>query len=151
VILGFTGSSRIITGEQIDAVEQYMVLVQPDALTHGDCIIADAIAHKRFRRLFPGRMITVWPPVNPGLRAFCGADDPHCEIMTPRPYLERDQRIAQECDKLLAVPNAAGEVRRSGTWATVRYAISEGKPVTIIWPDGRTEENWAGSASRRKE
>jgi hypothetical protein len=143
VILGVTGSSTVITGEQLAAMEQHMILRQPDAMAHGDCIIADAMAHKTFRQLFPCRVITIWPPSLPRLRAFCGAGDPYCEIMDPRPYLERDRRIAQECDELLAVPDSWGEVLRSGTWATVRYALTDGKLVTVIWPDGRVEAGWA--------
>jgi hypothetical protein len=40
---------------------------------------------------------------------------------------------------LLATPNERYEpavARGQGTWATVRYARTKGKPIIIIWPTG---------------
>jgi hypothetical protein len=41
---------------------------------------------------------------------------------------------------MLAACPKGPEERRSGTWATVRYARKTGKPVVIFWPDGTVTE-----------
>lgn len=64
------------------------------------------------------------------------------EVWGPSEPLMRNRIIARRCTRLLACPSQATEVKRSGTWATVRYARADGKPVTIVLPDGsiRQEE-----------
>ena len=47
-------------------------------------------------------------------------------------YMQRNDRLAQEGDVLIAYPPTAHEEVRSGTWATVRRFRALGKPVTIV-------------------
>ena len=56
----------------------------------------------------------------------------------PEDYLLRNCAIVDACDELIAAPGGMREERRSGTWATVRYARKVGRMTTIIWPDGTT-------------
>ena len=46
-------------------------------------------------------------------------------------YMERNDRLALEADRLVAYPLSAVEQLRSGTWATVRRFRKLGKPVEI--------------------
>ncbi len=46
--------------------------------------------------------------------------------------LERNRDIAEACDVLIAAPVKDTEELRSGTWATVRYARHERKPVVML-------------------
>ena len=92
-------------------------------------------------------IILLHPPVDPHKRAFCFTTtingdrelpiflEDIGEIRTPKPYLERNQDIADETGILLACPSGFKEVLRSGTWATIR----RGKIVAIIFPDGSVE------------
>ena len=61
---------------------------------------------------------------------------PHVTMHEPKPPLDRDRDIVAACDHLIVVPATPQEVRRSGTWATWRYAKQAGKPYTIIIPSG---------------
>lgn len=57
----------------------------------------------------------------------------------PKPangYLRRDDVLAQNCTHLMAFPEHAEEIRRSGTWATVRRALKQGRPVLVTPLDG---------------
>lgn len=111
-------------------------------LHHGDCIGVDEWAHRLLRSRNYGVRIIVHPPDNPGLRAYCDDGD---ETRVPLPYLERNHRIVDACEVLVAVPYEHEEVLRSGTWTTVRYARERFRPIVIIWPEGRaTYENWPG-------
>jgi hypothetical protein len=55
-------------------------------------------------------------------------------ILRPKAYLERDMDIVDGSSCLIATPKTVMEERRSGTWATIRYARRSGKPVTLLHP-----------------
>ena len=62
------------------------------------------------------------------------------EVYEPQDPLRRNKIMARLCDQLIACPaEQNGEVLRSGTWATVRYARELCKHITIIRPDGKIE------------
>lgn len=52
------------------------------------------------------------------------------------PPLERNKRMVDHAEFLIAAPRTVHEHQRSGTWATVRYARTVNRPVVIIQPDG---------------
>ena len=79
--------------------------------------------------------IRIYPPLDSTLRAFIAKT---CEVALP--YLERNRKIVDNSDMLLAAPaGPEAEHLRSGTWSTIRYAIKMGKRVFIILPDGEEE------------
>lgn len=111
--------------------------ITPNELHHGDCIGVDEWAHNLLTSY--GFKTVAHPPENRRFRAFCKADE--CRITLP--YLKRNRNIVEECDVLLAMPKTSAEVLRSGTWATVRHARKLGRPVVIVWPDGKaTYDRW---------
>lgn len=80
-----------------------------------------------------------------------------CNLNNLRAYTEGGKVVAQpkdpikrnhdmvDCliwsdDFVLAGPKELTEVRRSGTWATIRYAIKNKKKVIIVFPDGGIKE-----------
>lgn len=64
-----------------------------------------------------------------------------CERMeSPLPPLTRNLEIVRASNVVLATPWEEFEQRRSGTWATVRYAVREETPVTIITPNGQMKD-----------
>jgi hypothetical protein len=142
-ILGFTGTQHGMTDAQhrgfINVIDWFVA--SRGEFHHGDCVGADAEAHAVAR-------VRLWfmyghPPSNPSKRAFCACD----ALADPFPYLVRNQAIVDAAEYLIAVPRAPEEhtsQRRSGTWFTVRRARLKGIPVTVVWPDGRIEENSFG-------
>jgi nucleoside 2-deoxyribosyltransferase len=54
-------------------------------------------------------------------------------------YLARDRAIVDNTDLLIGCPRGYDLRSHGGTAYTVRYALSKGKPVVIIWADGSVE------------
>lgn len=131
MILGFTGSSRVITREQIGTLRK--ILQMGSEVHHGDCVVADQVCHNIAVSL--GISTYIHPPDNDYKRAFCS---PYTGISEPKSYLRRNKDIIDSCEYLIAVPNTFEEQLRSGTWSTVRYAAKKNKPIMIINPDGST-------------
>lgn len=133
MILGVTGTSGPTTTEQISWLWQGLqgsLKHEPVvSLHHGDCIGVDDIAHSFAEWMHIP--VVIHPPDNDKKRAFCQSED----VREPKPYLDRNHDIVDECEFLLAVP-AGPEILRSGTWATVRYARKVGRPGMICYPDG---------------
>jgi len=77
----------------------------------------------------------VHPPIDPSRRAFVMPMD---ELRPEKPYTARNRDIVDETDQLVAAPKGL-EYLRSGSWSTVRYARKQGKPVTLVRPDGLIE------------
>lgn len=158
MIIGFTGSQRGTTSAQLAAFEALIrswtplqhsspgVSAQPARVLefhHGDCVEWDAAAHAIVRRVTPqgtgGWWIVGHIPNDDRKRAFCDFD----EQRAPAPYLVRNRMIVIAASTMIACPAQHVEQRRSGTWSTIRYARSCGKPLAIVWPDGEyTTENW---------
>lgn len=131
--LGFTGTQKGLTEVQMKRLSEYVQRFNPEHGIHGDCIGADA----QFSALCDSLGITVQvhPPADDSKRAFCKAT-----ITYPvKPYLIRNHDIVDACDKLIACPKGLTEELRSGTWATIRYAVAQKKPVIVIYPTGSIE------------
>lgn len=110
----------------------------------GDCIGADADAHKLITEMVQERALYIeligHIPDKDKTRAFCK----YTREMPPLPYKVRDRNMVDACDHLYAFPKGyVEEMRGSGTWLTVRYARKIGRPLTIIWPNGNTVEESA--------
>ncbi len=53
-------------------------------------------------------------------------------IHVPGEYMDRNDRLADEADALIAYPPTSKHELRSGTWATVRRFRKRDKPVTLV-------------------
>ena len=136
--LGFTGTQRGQTQRQRATVRGLFTELKVTELHHGDCIGSDAQADLDAKRV--GANIVIHPPSDDKKRAFCDYSLPVVS-REPKSYLERNRDIVDEgIDGLIATPKEASEVRRSGTWATVRYARSVGRRIWIVFPDGTFRE-----------
>lgn len=133
---GFTGTQNGQTDEQQLSFEDLVRSGRPRGFHHGDCVGADEQSHSIVRRVDKECVITIHPPSNPSKRAWCEPDT----LLPEDEYLNRNHDIVDATQRLIATPSGYEEQIRSGTWATVRYARKMGKPVTIIWPDGSTDE-----------
>lgn len=137
--VGFSGSSLGLTLVQEAGLEYafhsiWQLAGRRVELHHGDCVEADATAHDLARKL--DWRIVVHPGCGEGgstpWRAFKQGD----EERPLRPYLARNVDIVRETARLIVTPATETEVRRSGTWATIRYARSLKRPVAMILPSG---------------
>lgn len=137
VKIGFTGTQNGMSGPQLiklnEAFEKIVASVGPGEFHHGDCVGADSEAATLARS--HGFRIIGHPPTVYDKRAFFASDFDHM----PLPYLKRNHVIVEMTDKLLVAPKTLTEERRSGTWATFRYAMKLGKSMTIFYPNGVVE------------
>jgi len=133
--IGFTGTRKGMTEHQFVRIHQLLLIEErhgPVLVIHGDCIGADADFHKIARGL--GLQIRIRPTFKQ--RAYCeGADDIKEPVLDP---LERNRLIVIDSDLMIATPSGYGEQRRSGTWATIRYARKIERHLVIVWPNGET-------------
>lgn len=130
VAIGFTGTRHAMTEAQRQQVHNLISLHHPCEFHHGDCIGADAQAHHIAR--FYGCRIVVHPPTDPKLRAFCDGI-----ILPEKPYIERNHDIIDAAGFVIATPFEFTEQQRSGTWATIRYARKQQKPLAVVYPNGK--------------
>ena len=133
--VGITGTRDGMTLRQLVTLERMLEeMGPPKELHHGDCVGVDAEAHETAETL-EIKNIVIHPPDVSTHRAFCRS-----EFVRPeRPYLTRNREMVREIDVLIVIPKGDKETRRSGTWATVRYARKRGVDVRIIFPDGSVE------------
>jgi hypothetical protein len=138
VVLGFTGTSGDVTALQESWLRHYLARDDIGEVHHGACVGADVLCHRLALRA--GKRIVVHPPTDMKKVAMeCLRPHPLVTVLEPKEYLVRDDDIAVACHRLAALPHHSVEVRRSGEWATVRYARKHGKPVVICHRDGRVE------------
>lgn len=140
--VGFTGTRKGLTGYQRHELFQVLDELRkpPFEFHHGDCVGADEEAAGLAQQL--GYRIVIHPPENKWYRAFCSAD----QILAEKPYLDRNRDIVDASDLVIACPGGEKMVLRSGTWATVRYALKQGKHTIIIHPSGRRKEQGNGNS-----
>lgn len=140
--IGFTGTRVGMTASQHARLVALLVELDPAEFHHGDCVGADEQAHEVVRRfIVPGATVIrtldqVWggcrivihPPHSQKYRANCKGD----EMRFVKDYIIRNHDIVDETDVLVAAPKSPEEEMRSGTWATIRYAMRIGRRVEII-------------------
>lgn len=137
--VGVTGTRMGMTFEQKPAFEKVLSDIEEfEQFHHGDCVGVDAESHDIVRAISSDIEIVVWPPKKYRWRAFKKGEI----IQKEHDYITRDHYIVDSCYMLIAGPNSMKEKIRSGTWATVRYARSKNKMITIIYPDGTIAREW---------
>lgn len=130
--VGFTGTRNGMTQQQTVAVA--MLILDYATLHHGDCKGADEQAHAI--AVQSDLRTESHPPTKAVMRAFCKADVIHPE----KDYIARNHDIVKSTYSMIAAPAKMFE-DNSGTWSTIRFARKNGKPVTVVFPDGRV---WNG-------
>ncbi len=145
--IGFTGTRDGMTTAQALRVVHLVDELGTTDFHHGSCIGADAEAHQGIMFASLGVRFHVHPALHIlRARVFLreGIDVRH----GPKPPLDRNRDIVDACETLIAAPKEMAEARRSGTWATVRYARKQGKQVWIVWPDGNVSKQEPLAAER---
>lgn len=134
--LGFTGTSRGLSLKQAYTLNDLLQQLPNFTIHHGDCVGADAHFDSLARTCLGFEAAVIYPANLDGKRAFCTVG-PRDFVKAPMGPLQRNEKIVQASDWLLACPKEDQTVLRSGTWTTVRYALKAKKEVKIILPDGQ--------------
>lgn len=141
MIAGFTGSQEGWTERQRMVVDRRLRVLRDTCpsleVAHGACIGADdqfdalAVELGLPRHVYPSTVIH--KSALDRCLARGGVLLVMCEPMHP---LKRNPLIVKASDRLLACPKEDQEVRRSGTWATIRAAerILGKDKIEIVWP-----------------
>ena len=131
--VGFTGTQEGMSSEQKAALLHTLTtlnVLREMEFHHGDCIGADAEAHKIAKSCDID--IIIHPPLVETKRAFCeGFKIRH----KPAPYIARNHDIVDACDLIIVAPRSNEEELRSGTWATYRYADKANKSIILLSRD----------------
>ena len=148
VIVGFSGTRKGMTSAQQDFMRHRMMVGAEQAkiigCVHGGCIGSDVDFH--FIALAARLRIECYPSNVADTQGYCPRADVTYEASDP---VERDHIIVDQSNILMATPRGYKEELRSGTWLTIRYAMKQGKPVWVVWPDG-VPERWTGQAKERE-
>jgi len=143
VTVGFTGRSSPVPTPQRHALEDVLEWLRDNGarrLVHGDCIEADSVAHLQAWDL--GYDLILRPGHDAEGRSPKRAWNPRAMTVHPSlPYSDRNFLIARDADILVAAPATFSEILRAGEWQTIRMARKLGKPIVIVWPDGRISED----------
>lgn len=138
--VGFSGSRLGMSEAQQDLVRAFLeqgVYTDPSELWfhHGLCIGGDEQSHIIAKAL--GYKIHGHPPLdNKYTMDFEPSDFDAMD--KPWSYHGRNQRIVKAVKLLIATPYVSHE-STGGTWYTIGYSQTVGKPCIIIYRDGRIE------------
>jgi len=130
--IGFTGTRNGMTEHQKGVLRGCLKEMASETeytlvAHHGDCVGADKDFHDLCEEL--DIEIVIHPPTKSSARAFCYST----RIHKPKSYLARNRDIVNIAELVIATPDGP-ERTHSGTWSTVRYAISQDKVTTVIGP-----------------
>lgn len=137
-------SSGLTLQQHTQFVDLVFALDEPiDELHHGDCQGGDREIDELVARQGMCSLIIVHPASGSAARkrAFCHVRNwPYPrEVRPDRPPIERNHEMVDSTELTVALPSSYIEQRRSGTWATIRYAIRSGQHLCVIYPDGKEE------------
>lgn len=127
-----------MTESQKTCFEAVLIKSKASLFIHGDCVGADADAHIVANKL--GIQIHKRPCNLNSQRAFMAGG---LVIAEPENPLDRNRKIIDDGEILVACPGELFEELRSGTWAAIRYARKINKAIILLWPNGKVDfENW---------
>jgi len=137
VQLGFTGTKVGMTPAQAVGVAAFLGQFARFVGHHGLCIGADIQFDGLARAALGFEHMVMYPASGVGPKAGSVPASPGDVMRAPQPPLLRNAVIASTVDVLLATPKEEHMQLRSGTWTTVRYALSHNKPVFVVIPSGQ--------------
>ena len=148
--VGFTGTQDDLSVAQFDLLTDVISeLSEMKEAHHGCCVGADQTFNTMVKFIWNDVITHGHFPDDNKKVAHLSVDVEH----DPEPYLVRNHNIVDACDILIACPKTLKEQLRSGTWATIRYARKVGKPIAILWKDGKYtyDENKSARQSGKTE
>lgn len=134
--IGFTGTQLGMSSVQRETVRYWLAKLGGVNFRYGMCVGADDEAAEAARAL--GYHLIGYPGPDLGRRGAVVPDELCHDIVRSErnPFLARDARIAFDSGIVIAAPAQFHEVRRSGTWTTIRRARKYGRELIYAWRDG---------------
>lgn len=133
--VGFTGTQRGMTDAQGERVLE--LLHHRSFYAHHGCCIGSDQQFDLIARSCMGLRGFVFHPCDLPLKQFAFRRDILRDAVRPvKKPLVRNWDIVEESGMMVATPGEMVPQIRSGTWATVRAALREGKPLAIVFPNG---------------
>lgn len=135
--VSFTGSQSGMILAQRGHLLQQLKTLRPSAFIHGGCVGADdeadeLAAYLGIPRFVFGSSNVLKSVSETTMLARVGSA---VVFIGPRvPPLQRNPKIVDAGDLLIAAPKERAEVLRSGTWTTVRLARRAGKQIVLLLP-----------------
>jgi hypothetical protein len=143
VILGFTGSRHEPTGAQrVWLVDYILGNGKISEFHHGCCVGSDEFSHRAAKNSTDLTVaeIVLHPPFDTTYEMeYTDWDYANCVWYPRKEFLRRNRDIVNASDRMVALPNGPEKMNGSGTWYTVRFAVEQGKQVTICDPTGKLE------------
>lgn len=143
---GFTGTQKGMTPEQKDGLRRVLTEGKAETLVHGCCIGADDEADAIAACLGVHRVGIPAEHIRSVLESVMRARTGSKFLYAPtgpngtrEQPLDRNRKIVAAVRALIAAPKAP-EVKRSGTWATVRMARRAKIRIIVVWPHGQVVE-----------
>ena len=132
--IAMTGTQKGMNAFQMSECWILLHLFRPKEVHHGGCVGADKNFHDIVRHL-PGPSLKVhchpaWDKVGDQM-ADCYGDKNYQSLP---PLVRNQEMVMQGVDGLWAFPHQERMIVRSGTWATVRYALKADRRVFVITP-----------------
>lgn len=131
-IVGFTGTQVGMTNIQAWVFRIIISNINPATFIHGDCIGADTDADEISKKIVSDLFTWIMPCNIESKRSFCEGTI----VEDPEKPLDRNKKIVDASNIMIACPKTKEEEMRSGTWSTIRYARKKKKPLIIIPGDG---------------
>ena len=126
-----------LTDTQAEALRRLLAELPVEQFVHGSCRGTDVEAARLARLTHPQCCIVARPgPDDDSNRTASGVDD---ETLPGKTHFARNRDIVADCDLLIGCPPCRPLPPYGGTAYTVGHARKVGKPVVVVWPDGRVE------------
>jgi hypothetical protein len=136
MIIGITGTRHKPTKKQLESFFKVFTDMRPTEFHHGCCTGVDSITSRIVNKYDEGIVVVGHPPID----TKCIGNYFSSYDVEAKRYLERNKDIVKACDYLIALPKTELEQKRSGTWATIRYAQrNHRRTIAIVAPCGRIE------------
>lgn len=129
MIATFTGTRNGMSALQIRFLTAVLESGLIEVLVHGMCKGADTQADHIAKRF---GIYRIGYPADDSVSTHSREHLDCDEIMDPSPPLDRNRVMIDRAGILIAGPQQTKEILRSGTWAAIRYARKQDKPILLL-------------------
>lgn len=137
--IGITATRDGLTGPQLLTIRRRLLPftiqgAEVDTLHQGCCVGGDEQITILASAL--GFHVCAHPPVDQRYYFSQLAWELSEKRQLPLSFLDRNKVIVDHSDILIAAPKTKSDFGRSGTWSTIRYALSNRVPTVVVYSDG---------------
>lgn len=136
--LGISGTRDGMTDAQRKSFQWVYDRYSVDEFHHGSCKGVDVEAARIavHENGVPKCVCHPGPDGDP-CRENSGCDD---VVLSPKNHFDRNRDIANAVDVMTIIPKQSTWQKFGGSWMSHDYTVKIAKPVVIIWPDGKIQD-----------